>query len=249
MFPNRTFRHSSIYINTESGIKKPQDLAGKTIGEFGIYGHDAGVWSKGILADEYGVTPDKCRWIIGASDWYMPPFDFVRQPHPANVDVSPVLEGKALGQMLEAGEIDAFISARMPTCVLNNLPHVVRLFPDYEPVERDYYKRTGIFPIMHTIVIRKDVLAKNPELAQVIYKGFYDAKDVMMEQYREGMLKQWFSALLEENSRMLPKDWWPYGIEANRKSIYTFLRYFFEQGLSKRLFTCDEIFVPGLLTT
>ncbi len=92
------------------------------------------------------MTPDQCRWIIGASDWYMPPFDFVAQPHPANVDVSPVPEGKALGPMLEAGEIDAFISAVTPRCVLSGSPRVARLFPDYEPVERDYYRRTGIFP-------------------------------------------------------------------------------------------------------
>ncbi len=256
VFPNRQFRHSAIFINTSSGIEKPEDLAGKTIGEFGIYGHDAGVWPKGILADEFGVTPDQCRWIIGASDWYMPPYDFVPQPHPANVDVTPVAKGKALGPMLEAGGIDAFISAVTPQCVLKNSPQVARLFPDYEWVERDYYQRTGIFPIMHTVVVRRELLAKHPGLARAIYQGFTDSKKVAMDQYRKGRMEQhgglmipWFTPLFDENSCLFPDDWWPYGVEANRKTLDTYLRYFFEQGLSKRQFTCEDIFVPDLLDT
>lgn len=256
VFPNRQFRHSAIFINTSSGIKKPEDLAGKIIGEFGLYGHDAGVWPKGILSDEYGVMPEQCRWIIGASDWYMPPYDFVPQPHPANVDVAPVPEGKALGPMLEAGEIDAFISAVTPQCFLNDSPRVARLFPDYETDERDYYRRTGIFPIMHTVVIRRELLKEHPGLARSIYQGFCDSKKAAMEQYRKGRMEQhghlmipWFTPLFDENRRLFSDDWWPYGIEANRKAIDTFLRYFFEQGLSKRQWACEDIFVPELLDT
>lgn len=256
VFPNRQFRHSAIFINKASGIEKPNDLAGKIIGEFGLYGHDAGVWPKGILADDYDVTPDQSRWIIGASDWYMPPYEFVPQPHPANVDVKPVSAGKALGPMLEAGEIDALISAVTPQCVLKGSPNVGRLFPDYETVERDYFRRTSIFPIMHTVVIRRDLLAEQPALAQAIYKGFHDSKELTAEQYRMGRMEQhgslmipWFTPLFDENSSMFPKDWWPYGLEANRKAVDTYLRYFFEQGLSSRQFTCEEIFVPELLST
>jgi hypothetical protein len=87
VFPNRSFRHSAIYVNVASGIKKPQDLAGKKVGEFAIYGHDAGVWPKGILSDEYGVTPDQCHWIVGRLDWPMKPIDFIPHLHPANVEV------------------------------------------------------------------------------------------------------------------------------------------------------------------
>ena len=254
VFPNRFFRHSAIFVNKASGIEKPEDLAGKTIGEFGVYGHDAGVWPKGILSDEFGVTPDRSRWIIGATDWYMPPFDFIPQTHPANVDVSPVPEGKALGPMLEAGEIDALISAVTPNCVLDHSQKVGRLFPDYEAVERDYYRRTGIFPIMHTVVIRRDLVAREPGLARAIYRGFVDAKDAAMGRYRKGMMEQsldimvpWFSELLDENSRLFPDDWWPYGVEANRRVIGTYLRYFFEQGLSKRRMTCEDIFLPEFI--
>lgn len=256
IFPNRCFRHSAIYINRSSGIQKPQDLVGKTVGEFAVYGHDAGVWPKGILSDEYGVTPNQCRWVIGGLDWPMAPIDFIPRPHPANIDVTLAPEGKELGGMLEAGEIDALISADVPKCVLNNSPRVARLFPDYESVERDYYQRTGIFPIMHTVVVRKELLAQHPGLAQAIYRGFCDAKDVAIEQYKAGLIFNnmnimipWLSQLLNEDRRLLGDDWWMYGVEANRKTIDTFLRYHLEQGLSKRRLTCEDVFVPELLGT
>lgn len=256
VFPNRCFRHSAIYINKSSGIQKPQDIAGKTVGEFAVYGHDAGVWPKGILSDEYGVTPDQCRWVIGGLDWPLAPIDFIPRAQPANVNVSWAPEGTDLGEMLETGAIDALISADMPKCVLNNSPQVARLFPDYESVERDYYQRTGIFPIMHTVVVSKELLAQHPGLAQSLYQGFCDAKDVAIKQYKTGMIFNnmgimvpWLSQLLAEDRFLLGDDWWPYGVEANRKEIDTFLRYHFEQGLSKRRLTCEDIFVPELLGT
>ncbi len=256
IFPNRNFRHSAIFINTSSGIRTPRDLAGKTIGEFALYGHDAGVWPKGILSDEYGVTPDQCRWIIGGTDHPIPRFDWIPQPHPANVDVTHAPAGKALGPMLEAGEIDALISVDVPQAVLNHSPRVARLFPDYEGVERAYYGRTGIFPIMHAVVIRRELLAQHPGLASAVYRGFCDSKEVAMRQYREGAHKQhmavmipWFSQLFDENRHLFPDDWWAYGVGANRAAIDAFLRYHFEQGLSKRRLTCEDIFVPELLGT
>ena len=256
IFPARLFRHSAIFINTASGIEKPEDLAGKTIGEFGIYGHDAGVWPKGVLADEYGVTPDQCRWIIGGADHPMAPFDFVPTLHPANVDVKPAPPGQALGPMLEAGEIDAFISALVPQCISNGSPKVARLFPDYESVERDCFARTGIFPMMHTFVVRREVLAAHPGLAQALYRGFCDSKERVMNEFRQGQIQQnadvmipWFNNLFEKNSQLFADDWWPYGVEANRVTLDAYLRHFFEQGLSKRLWKCEEIFVPELLGT
>ena len=255
VFPNRSFRHSAIYVNVASGIKKPQDLVGKQVGEFAIYGHDAGVWPKGILSDEYGVTPDQCRWIVGRLDWPMEPIDFIPHLHPANVEVKSD-PGKDLGGMLEAGEIDALISANVPKCVLNKSPKVARLFEDYELVEREYYRRSGIFPIMHTVVMRKELLTQHPSLAKTVYQSFCDAKDVAMEQYRRGMIFNnmgtmvpWFSKLIDEDRSVLGDDWWPYGIEANRKAVDAFLRYHFEQGLSKRRLSCEDIFVPELLGT
>jgi len=256
VFLARAFRHSAIYVNTACGIKTPRDLAGKIIGEFGMYGHDAGVWPKGILSDEFGLKPQQSRWIIGASDWYMKPFDFIPQPHPADVDVQPVPDGKALGEMLAAGEIDAFLSARAPKCFMDHSPKVARLFPEYERVEREYYRRTGIFPIMHIVVVRKELVAEHPELAQILYTGFCEAKDAAMQRYRMGMVEQnikslvpWLTPLLEENARTFPEDWWPYGVNLNRKAIDTFARYFYEQGLSPRRRTCEGLFPSSLQTT
>ena len=256
VFPNRCFRHSAIYINTSSGIKKPQDLAGKTVGEFAVYGHDAGVWPKGILSDDYGVTPDQCRWVVGGLDWPLEPIDFIPHPHPANIEVTSVLEGKELGGMLEAGEIDALISADVPKCVLKKSPKVARLFNDYETAERDYYQRTSIFPIMHTVVVRRELASEHPEIVEAVYKGFCDAKDATMEQYKTGLIfnnmgtmMPWFSKLVDEDRSLLGEDWWPYGVEANRKAVDTFLRYHFEQGLSKRRLTCEDIFMPEFLGT
>ncbi|WP_033290751.1 4,5-dihydroxyphthalate decarboxylase [Amycolatopsis jejuensis] len=258
VFPNRQFRHSAIYVNTASGIRTPQDLAGKTIGEFATYGHDAGVVAKGVLSDEYGVKPEQSRWVIGGFDWPMEWFDFVPRLHPAEVDVQPAPQGKALGQMLDDGEIDALISADVPRAVLENSPNVARLFPDYVSLERDYYRRTGIRPIMHTVVVRKDLLAQHPGLARKVYQGFVDAKETAMADYRHGRIFNhmgsagmvpWFSELYDENRRLFGEDWWPYGVEKNRASVDAFLRWHFEQGLSKRRLTVEDIFVPELLTT
>jgi 4,5-dihydroxyphthalate decarboxylase len=256
VFPNRAFRHSAIFINNASGIKRPQDLNGKTIGELALYSHDAGLIPKGMLMDEFGFRPETCKWIIGGLDWPMKPIDFVGQPHPANVEVSDIAKGKELGAMLEAGEIDALISADVPKCMLDRSPKVGRLFPDYREVERAHYKRSGIFPIMHTVVMRRDLLNQHPGLSQTVYKGFCDAKKLAEDRYRHGLIFNsmatmfpWFSQLVEEDMALLGEDWWPYGMAANRKTIDAVLRYHHEQGITDRLFTVEDIFVPELLTT
>jgi len=256
VFPNRCFRHSAIYINKASGISKPEDLNGKKIGELALYGHDAGLIPKGILMDEYGFKPESCEWIIGGLDWPMKPIDFVPNTHPANVKVTNISEGKELGAMLEAGEIDALISADNPKCMLERSPKVARLFDDYPTVEREYYQRTGIFPIMHTVVIRRDLLAQHPELAKNIYQGFCAAKDAAVKEYQHGKIFNnmgtmfpWFSHLIDQNIDVLGKDWWPYGIEANQAAIDLILRYHHEQGITDRLYTIEDLFVANLLTT
>lgn len=256
VFLNRCFRHSAIYINKASGITKPEDLNGKRIGELALYSHDSGIISKGILMDEFGFKPETCEWTIGGLDWAMKPIDFVPNPHPVNVHVSNIQTGRELGAMLEAGEIDALISADNPKCILEGSPKVGRLFENYPEVERDYYKRTGIFPIMHTVVVRRDLLAKHPELAQNIYKGFCEAKEVSVKDYQHGKIFNnmgtmfpWFSHLIDQNISLLGEDWWPYGITANRKSIELILRYHYEQGITDRLYMVEDLFVRDLLNT
>ncbi len=255
-FPNRVFRHSAVYVNVDAGIEKPSDLAGKIVGEFGLYGQDPGVWIKGILADEYGFDPLRSRWLVGDLDGAKLSFDFVPHPHPDELDIGTIPAGKTLGAMLETGEIDALFSANVPQCVLDGSPRVRRLFPDYEPLERDYYRRTGIFPIMHTVVIARDLLDAHPEIASKVYQAFLQSKEAAADRYRRARrlyqaptMMPWMNPLVEENLALFSGDWWPYGIEANQTAVDTYLRYFHEQGLSPHRRSVEEVFVPELLGT
>jgi len=256
VFPVRSFRHGAIYVNKASGIRRPQDLAGKRIGELALYGHDAGVMPKGILSDEFGVRPEQSRWIVGGIDFPMNPIDFVPHPVPNGVEVEWAGKDVDLGGMLEAGEIDALISADIPKAVLDGSPRVGRLFEDYEAVERDYFRRTGIFPIMHTVVVTRELADKRPDLVQAVYRGFCAAKDQMQEQYVKGMtfnnmtvMLPWLTKLIGDDRELLGNDWWPYGIEHNRAAIDAVLRYHHEQGLTRKRFAIEEVFVPSLLGT
>ena len=240
VFLNRAFRHGAIYVNKASGIEQPQDLVGKRIGELALYGHDAGVMPKGILSDEFGVKPEQSRWIVGGIDFPMDPIDFVARPAPDDVEVEYAAKSVDLGDMLEAGDIDALISADVPKCVLEKSPKVSRLFEDYEAAERDYYSRTGIFPIMHTVVVTQELAAAQPDLVKAIYEGFCEAKDQTEALYLKGMtfnnanlMHPWLTKLIGANRDLMGDDWWPYGIGANRAAIDAVLRYHFEQGLTK----------------
>lgn len=256
VFPNRVFRHSCVFVNVHSGITGPRDLAGRTIGEFGTYGQDSGVWAKGVLMDEYGFRPERSRWVIGGLERPAPPFDFIPHPHPADVEVTRAPEGRALGAMLEAGEIDALFSANVPQCVLDGSPNVARLFPDHEAVERDYHRRTGVFPIMHAVVVRRELLRARPGLARALYALFSHAKDAAADRYREDRrlyqiptMIPWANALFERAQEEFPEDWWPYGIAANRPTLEAYLRHHHEQGLSSRRLAVEEVFAAELLDT
>ena len=256
VFLVRAFRHGAIYVNTASGIRRPQDLAGKRIGELALYGHDAGVMPKGILSDDFGLRPEQSRWLIGGIDFPMDPIDFVPRPVPDGVEVEWAGKGADLGELLEAGEIDALISADVPKAILEKSSRVGRLFEDYKEVERDYYRRTGIFPIMHAVVVTRELAEERPDLVEAVYRGFCAAKDRMQEQYVKGMtfnnmtvMLPWLTKLIGDGRELLGDDWWPYGIARNRAAIDAILRYHHEQGLTKRRFEIEDVFVPGLLDT
>jgi 4,5-dihydroxyphthalate decarboxylase len=155
--------------------------------------------------------------------------------------------------MLETGEIDALFTATAPQPALDGSPHVKRLFGDSEPVERDYFRRTGIFPMMHTIVVKRALLDVDPTLAGRVYRAFLSAKDVAPERYRQRRrlyevhnMVPWMNALFEENRALFADDWFPYGMSANRTAIDTYLRYHHEQGVSSRRWTADQVFASEL---
>ncbi|WP_458097936.1 hypothetical protein [Roseomonas sp. WA12] len=256
VFPNRAFRHSAIYVSTASGIERPEQLTGRTIGELALYGHDAGVMPKGILADEFGFRPECNRWIVGGIDFPLAPIDFVPRLHPTGVEVTLAPEGTDLGVLLEAGEIDALISADVPRCVLDGSPRVRRLFTDHEAVERNYFRRTGIFPIMHAVVVTRKLAEREPDLVRAVYRAFCDAKATAAEELvrgmtfnNMGMMIPWLTDLLSRDRELLGDDWWSYGIQPNRAAIDAVLRYHHEQGLTTRRLTFEEVFVPYLLDT
>lgn len=255
VFLARVFRHSAVYVN-KAKVSTPADLTGKTIGELAMYSHDAGIWAKGLLSDEHGFKPDTARWIVGGLDFPMEPVDYVPMTHPSDVDVTRADKNQDLGEMLDRGEIDALIAADVPQCMLRGSPNVGWLYPDWQQRERDYYGRTGILPIMHVAVMKRELAERHPELVQAIYDGFCESKAAAMKTYVAGrpfnhmdIMFPWFSAHYDSVRRLLPDDWWPYGVEANRDAVDTVLRYHHEQGITSRQFGIEEVFAPSLLTS
>ncbi len=255
VFPVRFFRHASVFINTASGIDSPADLAGKALGEVFVFGHDAGVWMKGILRDEYGLRLETAQHYVGEMNEYGPKWDWLPGNPPAGARVEQLGPGRTLNALLESGEIAACFSAMTPRSLLEGSAQVRRLFTDYPAVERDYFRRTGIFPIMHTFVIRRDVHRQHPWVARSLYQALKEARDKVYKQLKtadeymhSSMMMPWFSALRDENRRLLGEDFWPYGFRSNHHTVDTFLRYHHEQGLTRR-YTPEEIFCPETLDT
>lgn len=251
VFPVRSFRHSAIYVNADAGIHEPKDLAGKRLGEFLFYGHDAGLWPKGILSSEYGVPYDSFTYSFGGVGQPTPPAAWVPSRPPSTVRGEHIGTERTLDAMLEAGDIDALVSAVTPPAVLKGSKKVRRLFEDFERVESDYFRKTGVFPIMHTLVIRTPVYQQNPWIAPALYKAFKEAKALALRRYTQAAVINhttfslpWISAHLAQVQGLLGNDWWPYGLEANRTVLDTFLGYHHEQGLSSRRYRPEELFLP-----
>jgi 4,5-dihydroxyphthalate decarboxylase len=244
VFPSRFFRHSSIYVNAKSGIGEPKDLIGKRVG-CPEYQMTAPVWIRGILSDEYGVKVDDVTYFTGGEESPNRE-EKLKLDLPSNIRVEPIGAGKTLAAMLRDGEIDALYTARKPSTFDGKA--VVRLFEDFVPVERAYFRKTGIFPIMHTVAIRREVYEANRWIAQSLFKAFAEAQRRTYEDLREtAALKAmlpWLHAHVEDARREMGDDYWAYGFKQNRATLETFLRYHHEQGLSKRLLKPKEIFVP-----
>jgi 4,5-dihydroxyphthalate decarboxylase len=249
VFPSRFFRHSCIYVNAKAGIREPKDLIGKRVGN-PEYQMTAPVWIRGILSDHYGVPVDSVTYFTGGEE-EPGRSEKIKLDLPSNIKVERIGPEQTLAQMLLDGEIDALYTARMPSSFLKGGGKVRRLFENYEEVERDYFRQTGIFPIMHTVAIRRDVYEANRWVAQSMMKALVESQCRTYEDlYETAALKAmlpWLTSHVEQVRREMGEDFWPYGFEKNEKTLATFLRYSFEQGLSKRLLEPRELFAPETL--
>ena len=249
VYPSRFFRHSCIYVNADAGIREPKDLIGKRVGT-PEYQMTAPVWIRGILSDHYGVPVDSVTYCTGGEE-EPGRSEKLKLDLPPNIRVEPIGPTQTLSKMLLDGEIDALYTARMPSTFRSGGGRVKRLFDDYVDVERQYWRDTSIFPIMHTVAIRREVYEANRWVAMSLTKAFIEAQrrtyaDLQETAALKAMLP-WLGAHVEDAQREMGDDFWPYGLERNRKTLETFLRYHFEQGLSKRLLTPDELFAPESL--
>ena len=249
IFTSRFFRHSCIYVNAKSGIKEPKDLIGKRIAS-PEYQMTAPVWIRGILSDHYGVPVDAQPYLFGGEE-EPGRIEKMKLKLPPNIKVHPIEPHQTLTQMLYDGEIDALYTARMPSTFTKGDGVVKRLFENYQEVERQYYRDTQIFPIMHTVVIRREVYEANRWIAQSLTKAFIEAQKMTYEALNEtaalkAMLPH-LTAYVEETKREFGDDWWAYGLEKNVKTLETFTRYHHEQGLSPKKLEVSELFAPEAL--
>lgn len=246
-FVSRVFRHSGVYVRTDRGIQRPQDLKGKTLG-VPEYQMTANVWIRGILQDEYGVRPAEIRWRNGGLE-QPGREERTKLTLPPGIDLQPLPHGSTLSAMLEAGEIDGVLAARPPSCFTRGAPHVGRLFADFRKAEQEYFRRTRIFPVMHVIGIRKSLLEKHAWLAVNVTKAFIQAKALCWQEL--GQIGHLYSSLpwgvadFADARALMGEDYWSYGLEPNRHVLEVFTRYHHEQGLSTRRVSVDEMFASA----
>jgi 4,5-dihydroxyphthalate decarboxylase len=247
-FVSRIFRHSGIYIRSDAGIKTPADLRGKRIG-LPEYQITAVVWMSGMLQHEYGVAPTEIRWRNGGLEEPGRSERTPLKPIPG-LDLKPLGETQTLVGMLRDGELDAIFTARPPSSFLRGEPHIARLFPDTRAAETAYFKKTGLFPIMHLIGIRKTLLARYPWLATSLYKAFCEAKALAMTDLRDVNALMVTLPFLEaetlDTMAIMGNDFWRYGVHENKGDIDALTGYAFEQGLIDRKPTPEELFAPSM---
>ncbi|HEX4042310.1 MAG TPA: ABC transporter substrate-binding protein [Xanthobacteraceae bacterium] len=246
-FVSRIFRHSGIYIRKGAGIDKPQDLRGKRIGvpEYQI---TAVVWMRGLMQHEYGVAPAEIHWRSGGQEQPGRHERTPLKPIPG-LDLQPIGDDRTLVGMLKAGELDALFTARAPSSFLAGEPHIARLFPDTRAAEQAYYKKTGLFPIMHLVGIRKTLAERYPWLATSVYKAFCEAKARAMIDLRDVnalmVTLPWLEAETHETSAIMGEDFWKYGVAENLPEIDALTQYIYEQGLADRKLKAEELFHPS----
>ena len=243
VFPSRMFRQSSFYVSTKAGISGPADLAGRRVG-IPEWAQTAGVYARAYLQHQCGVPLSKIHWVqagLGQAGRK----EKVKVSLPPGVAIETVYD-KSLTEMLLAGELDAVISAREPEAFLAGDPRIVRLWPDYRTVEEAYFRETGIFPIMHVVVIKSETLAAHPWIAMNLFKAFEEAKARSLRGLAAITTSRlpipWSQTVVRDAQRVFGQDCWPYGVEPNRRTLAAFLQYCCEQGVTPRKLEVEELF-------
>lgn len=242
-FPSRFFRHSAIYVHEDAGIDEPADLTGKKVGVLPEYQITAATFTRGMLQHQYGVHPEDVTWYAGREEKI--PVELTEGLDKRVVDPDQDLE-----RMLERGELDALVSTLVPDALGQE---VRRLFPDFKRREKEYYEETDIFPIMHTVVVRKDIYEENPWVVNQVYEAMREAKDLAVRRlYNTDALHAtlpWLIDHVEEARDTFGEDYWKYGYQPNENVVEALTQYSYEQGLSRRKVDPEELFVDELLDT
>jgi len=251
VFPSKAFRHSFICINRNAGIREPKDLAGKRIG-VPLYTITAAIWIRGDLENVYGVDLSGVEWVQGAVEkagTHGKPPAPPKLLKPVNITIN--TSDKSLSDMLADGEIDAIIGSRMPDSVRTHPDKVGHLFPDFREEEKRYYRETGIHPIMHTVAIRRDVYEANRWIAPSLYKGFLAAREWAIERMYFSAAQRYMLPWLFDDLREIDevfgefgRDLWAYGVEKNRATLETFVKYMVQQHFIPEAMPVEDLFLP-----
>lgn len=251
-FVSRAFRHGGFYIRTDRGIEGPKDLQGRLVG-VPEYQMTMALWARGLLADEYGVDTDAIRYRTGGTN-EPGRKERLALDLPAHMDVEPIPDGTSLNDLLVSGELDAVIAPSPPLAFSAGDARVARLFSDTRTVERDYYRRTGIFPIMHLIGIRRELADANPGLARGLYDALLESRRLAMRDLEVTATASanrvhlpWLASEWEETRALMGADFWPYGVARNRAALEALCRYSVAQHLAPRHLTPERLFHPETL--
>lgn len=253
IFPLRMFRHKSIFIHADGNIERPEDLKGKRIGTPG-YSSSSLTWIRGMLQDEYGVRPEDIQWVIANKDSSAAVSGRVskqEQIAPEGISISNGPAGKDESELLLSGEVDALFHAAQPAAFVEGNPKVIRLFQDSKKAEQEYYAKTGIFPIMHAVAVKKQLLDENTQLAADLFNAYSTAK-TMNYTFMQKLgwaydTLPWYGQGHEETMKLMGKNFYSYGFNANKKVLETICRYGFEQGFTKEQVNFQDMFYEGSL--
>ena len=253
VFPVRLFRHKSIFIRTKGSIREPKDLRGRRVATPG-YSSTSLTWIRGIVQHQYGVRPDEIEWVVSSKDSSAAEAGKISKQEsliPDGVTVSRGPAGKDESELLLDGDVDALFHAAEPRAYSAGDPRIQRMFPDSRKTEQDYFEKTGIFPIMHAVAIKKSTIKAHPWLPEVTFQAYARAKKMNYERMTKlGWVENslpWFAQEFEETRRLMGANFWPYGIEPNRKALEALFQYSHEQGLAAKKLTIEELFHPATL--